>query len=173
MELPARCPSDRPRDVEAEQAVEQRRADADAQQWVVESHVVARPNPAHVTEDADPGRGESRGQFAAGPPECGAVRVVRTEAPEARGPAQEELSLQGDVPPRGPSPELDRPGETGNDTMTVTDAIVSDDGHSVSLRLTDMRPVHQLMIRMDITAADGTPYKEVTYLTVHRVPEPG
>jgi len=68
---------------------------------------------------------------------------------------------------------IDRPGETGNDTMTVTDAIVSDDGHSVSLRLTDMRPVHQLMIRMDITAADGTPYKEVTYLTVHRVPEPG
>lgn len=68
---------------------------------------------------------------------------------------------------------IDRPGETGNDTMTVTDAIVSDDGRSVSLRLTDMRPVHQLMIRMDIRSADGTPYKEVTYLTVHRVPEPG
>ena len=56
--------------------------------------------------------------------------------------------------------------------MAVTDAIISDDGRSVSLRLTDMRPVHQLMIRMNITAADGTPYKEVTYLTVHRVPEP-
>jgi len=67
---------------------------------------------------------------------------------------------------------VDRPGETGNDTVAVESATVAADGRSVFLELDDVRPVDQMMIRMDITASDGTPYKEVAYLTVHRVSDP-
>ncbi len=67
---------------------------------------------------------------------------------------------------------IDRPGETGNDSVAVRSATVSDDGRSVFLEIDDMQPVDQMMIRMDLTAADGTPYQEVVYLTVHRLPDP-
>ena len=62
-------------------------------------------------------------------------------------------------------------GATGNDAVPVRAAVVSDDGRSVTLMIDDLRPVDQMMIRIDIVAVDGTPYKEVTYLTIHRVPE--
>jgi hypothetical protein len=65
---------------------------------------------------------------------------------------------------------LDDPGATGHDSVTVTSAAIGEDGRSVLLRLDDLRPADQMMIRMDFVASDGTPYKEVTYLTVHRVP---
>ena len=65
---------------------------------------------------------------------------------------------------------LDNPGETGNDAVPVRTAVVAQDGRSVLLTIDDLRPVDQMMIRMDIVASNGTPYKEVTYLTVHRVP---
>ena len=65
---------------------------------------------------------------------------------------------------------LDNPGATGNDSVPVRRAVVAEDGRSVLLMIDDLRPVDQMMIRMDIAASNGTPYKEVTYLTVHRVP---
>jgi len=67
---------------------------------------------------------------------------------------------------------IDRPGRTGNDTVEVMSATVAAGGRSVFLELDDVRPVDQMMIRMDLTAADGTPYKEVVYLTVHAVSDP-
>ena len=67
---------------------------------------------------------------------------------------------------------LERPGTTGNDTVAVKSATVAPDGRSVFLELDDVRPVDQMMIRMSITATDGTPYEEVVYLTVHRVSDP-
>ena len=67
---------------------------------------------------------------------------------------------------------VDRPGRTGNDTVAVKSATVAADGRSVFLELDDIRPVDQMMIRMSITATDGTEYHEVAYLTVHRVPDP-
>ena len=67
---------------------------------------------------------------------------------------------------------MDRPGRTGNDTVAVKSATVAADGRSVFLELDDIRPVDQMMIRMSITATDGTEYHEVAYLTVHRVPDP-
>ena len=65
---------------------------------------------------------------------------------------------------------VDNPDTNGNDPVAVRRAEVGEDGRSVRLVFDDMRPVDQMMIRMDIAAADGTPYKEVTYLTIHRVP---
>ncbi len=65
---------------------------------------------------------------------------------------------------------LDNPGATGNDSVPVRTAVVAEDGRSVLLMIDDIRPVDQMMIRIDIAASNGTPYKEVTYLTVHRVP---
>ena len=65
---------------------------------------------------------------------------------------------------------LNNPGETGNDAVPVRSAEIGEDGRSVVLHFDKMVPVDQMMIRMDIAASDGTPYKEVTYLTVHRVP---
>jgi hypothetical protein len=67
---------------------------------------------------------------------------------------------------------VERPGETGNDTVAVKSATVAADRRSVFLELDEVRPVDQMMIRMSITAADGTPYQEVVYLTVHRVSDP-
>jgi mono/diheme cytochrome c family protein len=66
---------------------------------------------------------------------------------------------------------VSRPGEVGHDEVRVESAELGEDGRTLRLRLADMRPAHQMMIRMDLTAADGTPYKEVVYLTVHRLPE--
>jgi hypothetical protein len=65
---------------------------------------------------------------------------------------------------------LDDPGATGHDSMPVRGAVIGEDGRSVLLMIDDLRPVDQMMVRMDLVASDGTPYKEVTYLTVHRVP---
>ena len=65
---------------------------------------------------------------------------------------------------------LDDPSATGHDSVPVRGAVIGEDGRSVLLMIDDLRPVDQMMVRMDFVASDGTPYKEVTYLTVHRVP---
>jgi hypothetical protein len=67
---------------------------------------------------------------------------------------------------------VSRPGEIGNDTMHVQRATLTADGRTIQLDLDDMQPTNQLMIRMDLVAADGTPYKEVVYLTVHGLAAP-
>jgi len=67
---------------------------------------------------------------------------------------------------------VSRPDETGNDTMRVESAELASDGRTIKLQLADMRPTQQLMVRMDLVAADGTTYNEVVYLTVHGLATP-
>jgi len=61
------------------------------------------------------------------------------------------------------------PNKTGNDLVSVKKAVLSDDKQSVFLKMDDMQPVNQMLIRIDIRAEDATPYKESVYMTINKV----
>jgi hypothetical protein len=63
------------------------------------------------------------------------------------------------------------PKEEGQDPVPVTNAVVSDDGKSVLLKIPSIHPVDQMKIDFKVKAADGTTMAEAVYLTIHRVPE--
>ncbi|MGO8701009.1 MAG: DUF6797 domain-containing protein [Limisphaerales bacterium] len=63
------------------------------------------------------------------------------------------------------------PGQKGHDRLNITSVRVSDDGRGVLLLIPGLRPVHQVEIRLDLSAADGVPWKELAYLTINAVPD--
>jgi len=65
---------------------------------------------------------------------------------------------------------LQHPGTKGHDQMKITSIKLSDDGRSVVLAISDLRPVNQVEIRLNLTAADGSRFKELAYLTINAVP---
>ncbi len=69
------------------------------------------------------------------------------------------------------SPELSvkNPGQKGRDTVQVDGVSVSNDGHRVKVKLADMRPVMQMMVKYDLEAADGADVSNTIYHTVHEL----
>ena len=65
---------------------------------------------------------------------------------------------------------VERPGETGRDTVPVQGVRVSEGGMRVLLELPGIRPVDQMLVRMHVPMQDGTDLKEALYMTVHAVP---
>ncbi|HEY3857638.1 MAG TPA: DUF6797 domain-containing protein [Verrucomicrobiae bacterium] len=65
---------------------------------------------------------------------------------------------------------LEHPGKKGHDVLKITSAKISEDGHEVLLSIPGLRPVNQIEIRLALTAADGTGWKELSYLTINAVP---
>ena len=65
----------------------------------------------------------------------------------------------------------EHPGQKGHDRLDITSVRVSDDRRGVLLSIPGLRPVHQVEIRLDLTAMDGVPWKELAYLTINAVPE--
>jgi hypothetical protein len=67
----------------------------------------------------------------------------------------------------------EHPGLKGHDRLNITSVKLSDDGRQVLLTIPGIRPVHQVEMRLDLTAADGSPWKELAYLTINALPERG
>lgn len=61
--------------------------------------------------------------------------------------------------------------EVGKQSLEVVEAIVSDDRRSVDLRLSDLRPVNQLHLKLDVNDSNGEPFSEEVYWTINRLPK--
>ena len=61
---------------------------------------------------------------------------------------------------------VSNPREPKPDSLTVTAARLSADGKTLALDVTDMRPSDQLLIKLNLDAADGSPVNREIYATV-------
>jgi hypothetical protein len=59
----------------------------------------------------------------------------------------------------------------GRDVIDITSAKLSPDGRTVTLQITDLKPVMEESIRFSLTAADGTPIEQEIQHTIHSVPD--
>jgi hypothetical protein len=71
------------------------------------------------------------------------------------------------------SPEFSVENEKkqGRDSLDITSAKLSPDGKTVTLQITDLKPVMQQSIRFNITAQDGTPIEQEIQHTIHAIPD--
>ena len=71
------------------------------------------------------------------------------------------------------SPEfsVDTGTKQGRDSLDITSAKLSPDGRTVTLQITDLKPVMQQSIRFNLTAADGTPVEQEIQHTIHAIPD--
>jgi hypothetical protein len=67
---------------------------------------------------------------------------------------------------------VEHPGTKSHDQLAITAIKISDDGRSVFLAIPGLRPVNQVELRLNLTAADGSRFKELVYLTINAVPHP-
>jgi glucose/arabinose dehydrogenase/mono/diheme cytochrome c family protein len=65
---------------------------------------------------------------------------------------------------------IEHPGQKGHDSLTITAVKISNDGRSVFLTIPGLRPVNQVELRLNVSAADGTRFKELAYLTINALP---
>jgi hypothetical protein len=70
------------------------------------------------------------------------------------------------------SPEMSvlNPAQKGRDPVAVRSARLEEDGRTVALDVPGLRPVHQLLTRVAVRAADGAPVRAELYTTLHRLP---
>ena len=64
------------------------------------------------------------------------------------------------------------PDQTGHDQLEITSIKLSKDGSQVLLIIPGLRPVNQVELRLNLSASDGTPWQELTYLTINAIPKP-
>ena len=62
------------------------------------------------------------------------------------------------------------PKQIGHDRLEVSQADLSEDCKTVTLRFAELKPVMQMNIRAEVRAADGTPVAIDLYNTIHRLP---
>lgn len=70
-----------------------------------------------------------------------------------------------------PDVSVKNPKRKERDELEIRSATVSADGRTVTLAIPEIRPMHQLLIRMGISAADGTRIRMDFTATINRVPE--
>ena len=70
------------------------------------------------------------------------------------------------------SPEfsLKNPEEKAHDPVEIKSVKLSADKKTVTFEIPDLKPVMQMKIKYNISAADGSPLKQEVYNTIHRVP---
>ncbi len=66
---------------------------------------------------------------------------------------------------------VEHPGQKGHDRLTVREVQLAPDHQSVLLVIPGLRPVNQVEIRLNLTAADGDSFRQLAYLTINAVPE--
>ncbi len=62
-------------------------------------------------------------------------------------------------------------GQIGIDRVNIESVALSEDRKTVHLFIRDPIPVDQLHLTFKLTAADGTPFEEEVYWTIHRIPK--
>ena len=65
---------------------------------------------------------------------------------------------------------IETPGQKGHDIVSISAITLSNDGRDVRLTIPHLRPVHQMELKFSLTAADGSTFKELAYLTINAVP---
>jgi hypothetical protein len=65
---------------------------------------------------------------------------------------------------------VENPGRKGHDQLKITAVKISNDARSVFLTIPAIRPANQVELRLQLTAADASPFKELAYLTINAVP---
>jgi mono/diheme cytochrome c family protein len=70
------------------------------------------------------------------------------------------------------SPEFSvtEPQRRGHDRLEIVGTRLSDDQRTVTLEISDLRPVHQMLLKWKVKAQDGTSIKQSLMHTVHVVP---
>ena len=63
------------------------------------------------------------------------------------------------------------PGKKGRDKVDVEKVEIGSDGRSVFLHIPDIRPVNQVLAKLNFKASDGREFKEEIYLTINKVPK--
>lgn len=61
----------------------------------------------------------------------------------------------------------------GRAKWAVSSATLSPDGKTLTLNLPDLQPVHQLLLKLNVDAADGEPLRTEILQTIHAVPAGG
>lgn len=61
-------------------------------------------------------------------------------------------------------------GDVGKQAVSINSASVSEDGKMLSLKISNLRPVNQLHLQIDVLDSDGQPFKEDVYWTIHGIP---
>ena len=71
------------------------------------------------------------------------------------------------------SPEfkVSQPGRQGRDKMEITSAQLSSDLKSVTLKVADLRPAHQMRLQFRLKTKDGAPVNHEIYHTINALPE--
>jgi glucose/arabinose dehydrogenase/cytochrome c5 len=65
---------------------------------------------------------------------------------------------------------VEHPEQPGHDRLTIQEVRLAADQRSVVLVIPGLRPVNQVELRLDLTAADGERFRELAYLTINAVP---
>ena len=63
------------------------------------------------------------------------------------------------------------PKKTGHDSVKVQSVTLGKDSRSLILGIADMKPVHQLALRLEVPIAGGGLVQEQVYMTINRLPE--
>jgi hypothetical protein len=66
---------------------------------------------------------------------------------------------------------LEHPGQKGHDKLEIKSITLSKDAKQVHLAIPGLRPVNQVELRLALTAADGTAWKDLAYLTINGIPD--
>jgi hypothetical protein len=67
---------------------------------------------------------------------------------------------------------LKNPGKTGQDDVEIEALQLLEDGRAVFLEISGLQPVNQMKMNLNLQATDGSPFNELVYLTINKVPEP-
>jgi hypothetical protein len=66
--------------------------------------------------------------------------------------------------------KLSDPKKKGRDALEVKSARLSEDRKTVTLEIPDLKPAMQVLVRVRVKAADGSPVSADLYHTIHRIP---
>jgi hypothetical protein len=65
----------------------------------------------------------------------------------------------------------EHPGQKGHDLLKISSVKLSEDSRKVLLAIPGLRPVHQVEIKLTVTATDGALFSQLAYLTIKAVPD--
>ena len=71
------------------------------------------------------------------------------------------------------SPEfsVEEPTKKARDPLTITGTRLSPDGRTLTVEISDLKPVMQQSLKFHLKAADGTPISQEIQHTIHVVPD--
>ena len=69
-----------------------------------------------------------------------------------------------------PELKLSNPAQRGRDRLEITSAEVAADGKSVTLKVADLKPAMQSLVKYSVKAKDGTALKQEIQHTIHQIP---